>query len=158
MHNFGQQQTKGLIPFSLETFLPMACLYFLRMFSRLPSCQAFSNEEITTGHCSSSSKYAYFSPIRRGLRSSFWCSVLPSFSPPSRVNKGRISSFLLHAHKLHITLGLPAELQKVMLVPQPIPPVVAAAETVHPGWCQSYKPLLDPHPLGACAFFLGGKY
>ena len=93
-------QTKELIPFRSEIFHPMACLYFLRMSRKLLSCEAFSNEEITTGHWSPSSKYAYFNSTRRGLRSRFWGSMLPSFSLSSLVNKGRIYSFLFQGQQM----------------------------------------------------------
>ena len=76
--------------------------------------------------------------------------------PPQSTREG-FFLFYSKAHKRHINLGLPADLQKFMLVSQSILPVVAAAKTVHLEWCQSDKPLLDPTPLGACAFCSSGK-
>ena len=89
-------QTKGLIPFKYEIFHPMACLNFLGIGSNLPSYEAFGDEELTTGHWSPSSKYAYFNYVRRGLRSSFRGS---SFSLALSINKGRISSFFFQGQK-----------------------------------------------------------
>ena len=89
-------QTKGLIPFKYEICHPMACLHFLGIPSRLSSCGAFKDEEITKGYWSPYSKYAYFNSMGRGLRSSFRGS---SFSLSLSINKGRISSFFFQGQK-----------------------------------------------------------
>ena len=89
-------QTKGLIPFKFEIFHLMACLHFLRIPSKLSSYVTFRDEEITTGHWSPSSKYAYFNFFGRGFRLSFRGSP---FSLSFSVNNGRTSSIFFQGQK-----------------------------------------------------------
>ena len=89
-------QTKRLIPFKYEIFHPMACLHFLRIPIKSSSCETVRDEEITTGHWSPSSKYAYFNSMGKGFRSSFRGSP---FSLSLSINRGRISSFFFQGQK-----------------------------------------------------------
>ena len=89
-------QTKGLIPFKFEICHPMAYLHFLRIPSKSSSSETFRDKEITMGHWSPFSKYAYFNYVGRGLRSSFRGSP---FSLSFSVNSWRISSFFFQGQK-----------------------------------------------------------
>ena len=68
----------------------ISCLFFLRMLSRLSSCEALHKEDMTTGHCSCCSKYTYLNSVGKGLRTRFCGSPVPS-----SVSIGRISYFFL---------------------------------------------------------------
>ena len=143
-------QTKWLIPFKSEIYHPLACLHFLRIPSNLPSCEAFRDEEITTGHWSSSSKYAYFNYVGRGLSSSFRGS---SFSLSLSINKGRISSFFFSKDKKqHIIPKVYPVFQEALPIPPSIMPIAKAAHTVLPQWCQSNTPRLGLLPRDEHAF------
>ena len=107
-------QTAWLIPLRSVIFQPIACLFFLRMPNRLSSCEALSKEDMTTEHCSCSSKLTYFNSTSKGLRSRFCGSLIPSL-----VSKGKISFFFFsNAPTQYSCLRLPTALQDNQLVPQ----------------------------------------
>ena len=78
--------------------------------------------------------------------------MLPSFSLSSQINKGRISSFLLQGPKTTHKSGASCSSSEISAGSSIKLLAVATIETVHPEWCQSDKPFLDPPPLGACTF------